>query len=220
MASATGHRIGDLLLSQMRGRWDGRVCVEYLRRFDYQWRQMEWIGWYFEQRARSVLVEALGGGPGPCYGNVEFDYACDGVWDFKAHPTNQAAGWAYLNDVEAVRTCVHEHRHLGWVIAHGTADYDATGTFKAWHDALKGKTSAYEVERIRRGAKSRRRKVAFSLEGVAVVEFHGRDDLDAAVRAGWLREDMQERQRNADGSPRAAKYGINLSLWRQAARGP
>lgn len=211
-------KIREVLLEELRGPWDGRACIEYLRAHDYNWRQMEWIGWYFEHRAQELLIKRLGGGPGPRYGSVRFDYGWQGVWDFKAHPTNQAAGWAYMNDVGAVRQCVAEHKHLAWVVACGKATYDKAGDFKTWHDTLKGSKSAYELERIRRGASSRCRKVAFELEDVAVLEFRSQEEIDRAVAAGWLRDDMQKNQRNSDGSPREPKYGVHLGLWHAAPR--
>ena len=90
--------------------WDGRDCVLELQAHDYHWRQMEWIGWYFEWKAAQLVSEQLGGGRGPRIGNVTFAHSVGGeVWDFKAHPENQSSKWAYMNDVESVDGCVAAH---------------------------------------------------------------------------------------------------------------
>ena len=116
------------LARQLPPRWDGRSCIEELRQADYHWRQMEWIGWWFEFKALRLLAP-LGATPGPTFGSVTFDCSLDGVWDFKAHPTkDRPTGFAYLNDEEAVNSCIGSHKHLGWVIAVGKAIYEARFT--------------------------------------------------------------------------------------------
>lgn len=202
-----------ILLKKIPRYWEGKKCILELKEADYHWKQMEWIGFYFEWAARQVLVRELGGGIGPRYGSVEFDYQNNGIWDFKAHP-NQSNAWTYLNDVEAVDRCIMEKGHLAWVIAVGDVEYEETNEFKLWHDQLKGKTSRYEIERIRRGARSRKRKVAFSMENILIVEFRSIKEKDMALDSGWLRNNMQAGQRNANGSSRNPKYGINIELIR------
>ena len=211
-------KVAMALACELPERWDGRASVLELQAAAYQWRQMEWIGWYFEWKAGQILSQELGGGRGPRFGNVAFDHAVDGqVWDFKAHPVNQSAHWAYMNDVEAVDACIARHGHIGWVIAAGHAAYDIDGSFKAWHDTLKGDRTPYEMSRIARGAPSRRRKVSFSVEHLLVIELRSMADVAAGIRDGWLSCGMQAGQRNADGSSRRAKYGVHVERW---LRGP
>lgn len=208
-------------LSSMEKDWDGKECIAFLKEesercgINYGWRQMEWIGFYFEHKAFTLLQNELGGSIGPKYGNVVLDYTFNGVWDFKAHPTNSGSEWVYLNDVEAIDLCLQEHGHLAWVIACGEAKYDGSGEFKAWHDSLKGKTSQFVLDRIKRGAPSRRRKVAFNFENIDIIEFRNQTEIKNAINQGWLRKDMQKDQRNSGGTQRRAKYGINLELWKQ-----
>ena len=200
------------LARELLGTWDGRSCIEYLRHHDYQWRQMEWIGFYFEFRARQILASSMGGGIGPTIGNVTIDYAVrNEAWDFKAHPAKPRGGWVYLNDVEAVDTCALRLGGIGWVIAVGNATYDIDGSFKAWHDGLKGKQSAYETERIARGAPSRRRKRSFECTHFLVVRVESPEGIRSAVRERVLKADMQTGQRNSNGLARRAKYGLDMS---------
>ena len=207
---ADGRRIAETLWQAMPKVWDGKKCVRYLKREQYNWKQTEWIGWYFEHRARAVLTSALGGGQGPRFGNVDFDYGTGiTVWDFKAHAIPKRDGWIFLNDVDAVDQCVGTHGGLGWVIAGGDALYDEDGTFKDWHDTLKGDESAYVVDRKRRGAPSRLRKRQFQLKHITVAVVRSPDEIELAMEQKLLTSTMQASQRNADGSRRASKYGLH-----------
>lgn len=185
---------------------------------------MEWIGWYFEYAAREALTKEIGGSRGPSFGRTGFDYRRDFVWDLKAHPTTMASGApaksAVLNDKEAIETCVAEHGGVGFIIAEGRAEYDTTGAFKRWHDALKGGASQYEKERVARGAPSRKRKTSFRIEGYETLFFRLRADLQRGEKEGWLLR-FQEGMRNANGSPRRAKYMVDTTAipdWARAAR--
>jgi hypothetical protein len=207
-----GAEIAQCLWNGLPKIWDGRTCVEHLRVHNYHWRQTEWIGWYFEHEATRLLTSALGGGRGPTYGHVDFDYQVNGlVLDFKAHVRKPRDGWVFLNDVSAVNTCIDEHGGVGWVIATGVATYDEDGTFKAWHDAMKGDESAYVVARRLRGAPSRRRKSAFLLTDIIVAVVRTRLDMLAVIDEKLFTSRMQAGQRNSDGSQRAAKYGLHAS---------
>ncbi len=200
--------------------WDGKACIEELRRANYQWRQMEWIGWWFEYRAMQLLAP-LGARVGPTFGSVTFDCRLNGVWDFKAHPRKpRESGHAYLNDEEAVDLCIASHRHLGWIIAVGTAVYDDTGEFKRWHDELKGAESAYVSAGREFGRKSRKRKAGFVLEEIVWLEFRHREQVEAALSTGVLRRGLQARQANSDGSARRPKYGFSYLRWRNYLQSP
>lgn len=212
--TVTAHAIAETLADLMPRHWDGRACVEELKRANYHWRQMEWIGFWFQFRALQVLAE-LGASVGPTIGSVTFDCALDGVWDFKAHPLKCGAGYAYLNDEEAVDTALREYGHVGWLIAVGKADYDGTGSFKRWHDILKGKESAYVRKGNAIGRTSRRRKVAFDLTEIVWIEFRSTHELDSALHAEVLRRGLQMGQQNSDGSARRAKYGFSHGRWRR-----
>lgn len=203
-----GRLICDVLVQGMPRVWEGQASVLELQRANYHWRQMEWIGWYNEWKARQVAVASLGGGKGPRYGRTDFDYRLECVWDFKAHPAGDP--WAVLNDQEAVDSCIRDYGAAGFIITLGIADYDdAEGTFKRWHDKLKGEVSRYERERVARGAPSRRRKVRFRTTGFVAFIFEGAAVVQAGLRDGWLGE-FQTGMRNADGSPRRPKYKINV----------
>ncbi len=192
--------------------WDGQEAITYLKDRDYQWRQMEWIGWYFERRAKDSLQAAgLPLGKPFQHGSVNFDVAIHGhTFDLKAHVSKRGADWIVLNDREAIEACIQSNGSWGAIIACGSAEYDSDGAFKHWHDSLKGETSQYEQDRIRRGARSRRRKTAFLLEQLVGLSINTPELLAGAFRDGWMK-DFQTGMRNADGSSRRAKILCNLA---------
>ncbi len=205
--------IRDVLHTHLPQKWDGRKSILALREVDYNWRQMEWIGWYLEYFGREALMAHYGGDDGPRYGKTTFDYQNRYVWDFKAHPSNSPSSkWAVMNDCEAVDRCIAEYGGIGFIIALGEADYNSDQRdFYIWHKELKSGMSNYEKERVARGAPSRRRKVAFSVEEYITVFFKDRSQVEQALQNGWL-DYFQKNMRNADGSPRRAKYKINLGI--------
>jgi hypothetical protein len=210
-------RIIEVLTDKCGKTWDGKAAILALRRADYQWRQMEWIGWYFEYMGRKYLLESLGGAEGPKFGNTRFDYMLRRVWDLKAHPTNGSNRWMILNDKEAIEECLKRHRGVGFVVAVGTARFDLDGSFKAWHDGLKGGISEYEIERVRRNAPSRKRKISFSVAHYVAFFWDSLEVIETGRRGGWV-STFQEGMRNADGSPRRAKYSVRVDSIPDAIR--
>ena len=131
--------------------WDGRDCVAQMREDEYsQWRQLEWPGFFFEYAALPALTAAFGMPEGENaarnYGNTNFDYQWNRVWDLKVHtsskkvdeaPEKRAPTTAILNDAEAIRECVSQ-RGLGFIVLDGVALYDPS--FDDWHRGFVAKT--------------------------------------------------------------------------------
>jgi hypothetical protein len=203
-----GRQICEVLVRKMPDVWEGQACILELKHSNYQWRQMEWIGWYNEFKARDVVRAALGGRDGPRYGNTSFDYQQNCVWDFKVHPAGERS-LMILNDKEAVDSCIRDYGTVGFVVTLGTAIYDRAGAFKRWHDQLKGGVSSFEVERVARGAPSRKRKVRFRVSGFMSFVFDDATVVEAGIRNRWIRL-FQEGMRNANGTPRRPKYMVDM----------
>jgi hypothetical protein len=189
------------LLLQLPRDWDGKAAIQEMKRRDYQWRQLEWIGFYGEMIAKDALSDHCRI-PGKRYGNVIFDAFSVINWDIKVHPNHQKS--AILNDREAIDLSIREHGQHGLIMLCVGCQYDIDGSFKEWHDTLKGGMSLYEKERIYRGAPSRKRKTSATLIDIAVVLL----DEEVCRRLGSAQKDW----RNADGSPRREKYSIDHAL--------
>jgi hypothetical protein len=193
--------------------WDGKKCILELKEANFNWKQMEWVGWYFEYKARKTLVDRIGGGKGPRYGKTSFDYQNQYVWDFKSHLVNSSSHpWAIMNDCEAANSCIEDNNGMGFIIALGKALYnDEDGSFYKWHQELKGGKSKYVRKRIARGAPSRKRKTAFELYEYLMIFLQSKDEIERAIEEGWLSGNAQIGWRNADGSARRAKYQIKVN---------
>lgn len=191
-------------------RWDGMEAILQMQlEGSSDWRQTEWIGFYFEWVGLRLLSLGIGGQAGPRYGRARIDYEREHVWDLKAHPIGRGSSVA-LNDAEAIRECLRERGHFGAVILEGPAEYDSSGKFKDWHDGLKGAKSAYVVQNELRNVLNRVRKGSFTPSDCFAVLFSGEEDLDGAIERGWATDRHQAGWRNSNGAPRRSKVALDL----------
>ena len=183
--------------------WEAKAAIQEMKEAGYShWKQMEWIGFYFQYLCEKYLagfVEL----PGPKYGNVSFDGLYNRAWDFKAHAMNTSSHQLIVNDSEATNKAVKDYGSVGLILAVGKVEYnDESRTFQKWHEQLKGGKSDYERKRIERGAWSRLRKVSFDLQQLSFIEIIEKTLIDC----GSFQADF----RNADGSARRSKVLIDL----------
>jgi len=183
--------------------WDGRQSILEMKESSFpHWKQMEWIGWYFQFLCEKFLKDVLKI-PGPKINNVTFDGFKVIPWDFKAHAINTSSHQIIVNDSEATTVAIKNYGCVGLILALGKVKYnDDERTFQRWHEELKGGKSNYEIERIKRGAWSRLRKVEFNLQQIAFIKID--DDV--------LRKccSFQRNFRNANGTPRREKVLLDL----------
>ena len=173
------------------------------------WRQMEWIGFWFEFFVETQIKPTLGNTVGPTYGKTTFDLQLSNVWDLKAHPNHLK--YLLLNDQQAVKSCIKEKGGVGFIVVDGLTEYDDENeTFKKWHDALKGKQSAYVKSRIARNAPPRRRKVSFQPKSILGIWINSVDELNQGELDGWI-SGFQKDMRNSNGNPRRAKFKFDTT---------
>jgi hypothetical protein len=184
-------------------KWDGRDAILEMQQNNYpHWRQMEWIGFYFQYLCEKLL-SGLFMFQTPVYGKVSFDGFYEIPFDFKAHAINTSSHQVIVNDSEAISLAIKEYGAVGVIIALGEVIYnDVNRSFQQWHEELKGGLSAYSQQRIARGAWSRLRKQSFDLKQISIVEI---TDM-TLVKCGSFQEDF----RNSDGSPRRKKVLLDL----------
>jgi len=190
-------------LADIPKNWDGRKSILEMKVSDFShWRQMEWIGFYFQFLCEKHLSAMLTI-PGPQYGNVKFDGLKDIPWDFKAHAINTSSHQIIVNDSDATAKAISDFGEVGLILALGEVLYnDEDRIFQKWHEKLKGGLSKYSRERIKRGAWSRLRKVSFDLKQISFIRITD----NTLVKCGSFQTDF----RNSNGTPRKAKVLIDL----------
>ncbi len=196
-------------LSSFPSEWDGKESILAMKESGYpQWRQMEWIGFFFQFLCENRLPSVGMNIPGHSYGNTTFDGFMCIDWDFKAHPIHnkngKEANKLIANDLEATVKTVEKYGKTGLIVAVGEASFDNTETmpFRAWLTNLKGGESAYSLQNRIRGAKKRLYKTSFSLKHIDIYVL-GQDDIK---KQGVFQKGM----RNSNGNPRREKLEIDL----------
>lgn len=189
------------LLSGLPPFWDGKESILKLKEVDYNWRQMEWWGFYFEYLCRNALTPYFEI-PGERFASVSFDAKRSFNWDFKAKAIKSDDHRAILNDCEAMQASIKKYGQHGLILALCDVEYnDNNRSFQKWHEDLKGGKSKYEMERIKRTSVSRYRKVKAELAEIVLVTITV-DSLDSFA--------TYKQGRNSNGKPRPEKYMIDL----------
>ncbi len=183
--------------------WDGKQAIMEMKdNGSRHWRQMEWIGFYFQYLCEMHLSSTMEM-PGPQYGNASFDGFLQFPWDFKSHAMNTSNHKIIVNDSEAIANALDEFGAIGLILAMGKVTYnDEDRTFQKWHDALKGKPSAYVLKNRERGAWSRLRKVNFTLQQISFIKITS----DILPNSGVFQENF----RNSNAKPRRKKLLLDL----------
>lgn len=192
-------------LSRISRVWNGKSAIlEMKNDGSSHWKQMEWIGFYFEYLCNKVLARASDI-PGPRYGRTGFDSFNAIPWDFKAHAINTSAHTIIVNDTEAILKAIRQYGSVGVILALGEVEYnDRKRTFQKWHSKLKGGISAYEKSRIERGAWSRLRKTSFNLKQILFLVL----TKESLQKTG----SFQSSFRNSNGRPRRKKVLVDLEM--------
>jgi|TARA_B110000438_G_scaffold109284_1_gene107251 hypothetical protein len=183
--------------------WDGKkVILEMKENEGRNWRQMEWIGWYFEYWCNRNLKSVM---QMPCskkYGKVEFDGYLEIPWDFKVHVTKSGNN-IIVNDLQSIKNAIKDFGCIGLIVVIGSAIYDnELQDFKQWHDKQKGKISNYVRKNIEKGISSRQRKVSMKISKILFIKLDD-DCLDNCS--------IHNQGKNSNGKPREPKVLLDLT---------
>ena len=188
-------------LADLPRTWDGKQAVLEMKRRGFQWKQMEWMGFYFELLCGDHLHDDFQI-PGDKYGNTVFDSFRSVNWDWKVSAIKTDRHVALLNDIAATDSAVRKNGGLGIVLALVDVDYnDDDRSFQQWHTKLKGGLSAYEEDRIARNATSRYRKTAATLSQVLFLLITEDNKHHLGIHA---------QGKNSNGALRNPKYQLNI----------
>jgi len=196
-------QLSQILKDKMIRKWEGKEAIKQMKNKNYaHWKQMEWIGFYFEFLCQSCFKDIMEYHK-ISYGRTSFDGFLEVPFDFKAHSLNTESHQVIINDTEATVKAIDKYGSVVVIMALGEVKYnDEDRSFQKWHEAIKGGKSRYELERIKRGALSRLRKVEFDLKEIMFIKINKK----TLEKSG----SFQKNFRNADGSLRRSKVMINL----------
>jgi len=194
------------IIKKMPMHWDGKKCIlEMKENNGRHWKQMEWIGWYFEYWCNRNLKGVMEMPYSKKYGNVSFDGYLKIPWDFKAHVT-QSGDKIIVNDhdLQAIKKAINDFGCVGLIIVTGpVVKENESQEFKKWHEKMKDDELSYDKQRKKRGAPSRRRKVSMKISKISFVKI----DDDLLEKCGSFQEDF----RNSNGKPRRKKVVLDLT---------
>ena len=191
-------------LSNIPFDWDGKSAILEMKNKDGRnWKQMEWIGWYFEFLCNHHLQNIMEMPFRKKYGNVSFDGFLIIPWDFKTHAIESGTK-IIVNDSQAISQAINEFGAVGLILAEGKVTYDdEVREFQKWHEILKGGKSQYEYTRITRNAPSRKRKKNMKINRISLI----RIDEELLVKCGTFQENF----RNSNGNVRRKKILLDLT---------
>lgn len=188
-------------LAALPRNWEGKQCIRELKAADYNWRQMEWWGFYFEHLCRTFLKNIFTI-PGDKYGKTQFDAKRTTNWDFKAKAIKSDDHRAILNDVAAMDNSIKDYGAHGLIIAMCDVEYnDEDRSFQRWHEQLKGGKSKYQLEREKRTSASRYRKTHATLQEILFLAINRRNVNALGIH---------HQGRNSNGKPRPPKYMLDF----------
>ncbi len=188
-------------LATLPTEWEGKQSILELKEAEYNWRQMEWWGFYFEYLCRRALA-GICTIPGDRIGRTTFDLKRHINWDVKASAIKSDSHRAILNDKTAMGASIAHYGVHGVIVALCDVEYnDVDRTFQRWHTELKGGLSPYEQERRQRTSVSRYRKTHVTLKEILFLSI----DATTVQHLSTMRQG-----RNANGMPRPEKYLLNL----------
>ncbi len=183
--------------------WDGKTAILEMKEENFNWKQMEWWGFYFELLVKKSLNNNFQF-PGDKFDKVKFDMKRSINWDLKSHGIKTLSHSIILNDEEAVRKSIELNKYHGLLIAICDIEYnDKDRSFQKWHTELKGGKSLYEQKREERTTFSRYRKTKAELLELVMIVLNQKN---------LSKLDVFQQGRNANGKPRRPKLMLNLEV--------
>jgi len=188
---------------------DGKQAIQEMKDGgDPYWREMEWPAYYIsfllknQLRGRMQIVER---------GRKRICFQGEHPWDVRIKATDYRTPWVILTDVRNTDRVFDDGRGFGLIVIFVIVTKDEDGTFRQWHEELKGGSSEYTRRVEREGRRPRmRKKEMFLIKGTAWF-FPTLAEFKRGVDEGWLDEDFARTMRNSDRRSRNPKYAIDIS---------
>lgn len=197
---------------------DGRQCITAMKRYEEEtgvhtnWRQMEWFGWYSEfllntnndgfSRSKDRFLTYTGS-------YMCFDYVDDKsgiIFDLKSSVSMNGTldHMLITNDLTAIKNVIKIRGRLLFVVINAIPSMDMDGSFRIWHDALKGKKSKYAELGESTGRRHRARKKSVELTNIDIFDI---SDLSIVESMPVMKQG-----KNSNGNKRPEKMMIDAGI--------
>jgi hypothetical protein len=188
---------------------DGRGAIIEMKNDGFPgWQDVEWAGYHVKYLALKTCEERFPGQFSPYTDRRRRLIKGQYLWDTRFNANEEES--VILGDVQEYNSLIASNGGIGILVADTQANYDLTGDFVEWHEALKGGSSAYSIEREMEGRPPRRRKTEYMIRKIRVYYFKP-EDLVTGVNEGWLNNTFQVNMRNANEDSRNPKYKFKIS---------
>ena len=161
--------------------WEGKQSILEMKDVNYNWKQMEWWGFFFELLCQRKL-ENFFSIPGDKYGikhSACFDLRRTINWDLKAKAIQANNSNIILNDTIGTNQSLEKYGFHGLIVALCNVEYDTDRSFYTWHRILKDGKSKYEekldkereldIEQKQKPSLSRDRKTKVDLQEISFL---------------------------------------------------
>jgi len=188
---------------------DGRDAILEMKKAKFPgWQEVEWAGYHIKYLVQKASELYLRGKIKSYDRNKRHFVKGNYLWDarFNANEYNIVI----LGDVEEYNNIIKNNSGIGVLVIDAAVNYDFNEDFRRWHEEQKGGSSDYSIEREIEGRPVRVRKTEYMIRK-AFAYFFTPDDLKNGVKDGWVDDTFQKGMRNADGSPRNAKYRFKIN---------
>jgi len=172
------------------------------------WKEMEWPSYYLsyllrkELRDRMQIVEK---------GRRRICFQGEHPWDVRVKAKESKDPRVILTDVKNTDMVFDDGNGFGLIVFFVMTEKDEDGTFRQWHEELKGGSSEYTKKIASEGRKPRIRKKSIYLISGEAWFFPDLESFRSGVEQGWLDEDFARTMRNSNERSRNPKYAINVS---------
>ena len=192
--------------------WEGKQSILEMKDVNYNWKQMEWWGFFFELLCHRKL-ENFFSIPGDRYGTKHsacFDLRRTINWDLKAKAIQASSNNIILNDTVGIDKSLEKYGFHGIIVALCNVEYDTDRSFHTWHSILKDGKSKYEqkldkerehdIEQQQKPSLSRDRKTKADLQEISFLIINSKN-------VSLL--DVHCQGRNSNNKARNKKYMLN-----------
>lgn len=173
------------------------------------WRENEWPGYYLKWKAIQHVLEHYPEQFEIIQKGKLYLIKGDTLWDLRFNAAGEHWATVPIVSYTNLEWILDDYNEYGLLVFNAKTNYDDTGDFLLWHEALKGDPSEFIEERVAEGRYAWNRKVRFMIIAVHAFYF-AKSDFENDSSKHWIGEHFQIKARQADGGERGGKPEIHI----------